>query len=376
MEGIGQLTGGVAHDFNNLLTIIIGNLETLQRNLGAGEIDVERLGRAAGHAMRGARRAESLTQRLLAFARQQPLKLEVVEPNVIITNLRKMLSRIIREDIELAIELGARVNPIKVDPGQLEQCLMNLVVNSRDAMRSGGKLSIVTASRTIREGEAMQREIDPGEFAVISVSDTGHGMSKEVLSHIFEPFFTTKEVGKGTGLGLAVVYGIVRQCGGFLDIVSQVNVGTTMRLFFPALDKADLNSPMIPGLAPRRGDATILLVEDEPELRTGLARVLKSSGYMVLEAGNGEQALSLMSLLGKAKIDLVICDVVMPKMNGPDFAKHLERIRPGLKLIFMSGHADEVFADGVGLQVHLHKPFVPQVLLEQVERTLATVDSN
>jgi two-component system cell cycle sensor histidine kinase/response regulator CckA len=316
-------------------------------------------------------RAASVTRQLLAFARQQPLKMEVVDPNEIVSNLRKMLSRIVREDIELVMELDPGVGRINVDPGQLEQCLMNLVVNSRDAIAAGGRISITTAETVIREEEAARRETNPGTFSIVSVSDTGHGMSPEVLSHIFEPFFTTKEVGKGTGLGLAVVYGIVRQCGGFLDIVSNVNRGTTVRLFFPeATTKSEADSFAQSTGVSRTRDATILIVEDEAELRAGLARVLKSAGFVVLEASDGEQALSLMSLLGKVRIDLIISDVVMPKMNGPDLAKRLEEIRPGVRLILMSGHADEVFATGANLQIELRKPFVPQVLLEEVAKAL------
>jgi CheY-like chemotaxis protein len=248
---------------------------------------------------------------------------------------------------------------------------MNLVVNSRDAMQGSGRISIATSQSVVHEIEAARREINPGAFSVVSVADTGHGMAPEVLSHIFEPFFTTKEVGKGTGLGLAVVYGIVRQCGGFLDIASHVGEGTTVRLFFPeATEKAEIDSFDIPAPAQKIGDATILVVEDESELRAGLARVLKSAGYVVLEAGDGEQGLTLVNLLGKARIDLVISDVVMPKMNGPDFAARLKEVRPDLKLIFMSGHADEAFATGSELRVVLRKPFIPQMLLSEVAKAL------
>jgi PAS domain S-box-containing protein len=367
LESVGRLAGGIAHDFNNLMTAI-GTfarlaLDSLEPDTQARN-DIEQV-IAAGD------RAASVTRQLLAFARQQPLKLEVVDPNAIVTNLRKMLTRIVREDIEVVLQLDPCVRRIKVDPGQLEQCLMNLVVNSRDAMPGPGRISIATSQSVVHEIEAARREIIPGIFSLVSVTDTGHGMPPEVLSHIFEPFFTTKEVGKGTGLGLAVVYGIVRQCGGFLDLVSHVGEGTTVRLFFPeATEKAEIDSFDFPAPAQKIGDATILVVEDECELRAGLARVLKSAGYVVLEAGDGEQALALVGLLGKARIDLVISDVVMPKMNGPDFAERLKQVRPDLKLIFMSGHADEAFAAGGELRVALRKPFIPQVLLSEVAKAL------
>ncbi len=310
MEAVGQLTGGIAHDFNNLLQIIIGNLETVQRHLP----DNARLQRAAGSAMSGAKRAASLTQRLLAFSRRQPLDPKPIAANGLISNLADLLQRTLGEAIAIESVQGADLWAVEVDPNELEAALVNLAVNARDAMPDGGGLTIETANTHLDEAYAAHHtEVAPGQYVMIAVSDTGVGMDPETLDKVFEPFFTTKPVGKGTGLGLSQVYGFVKQSGGHVKIYSEPGRGTTVRLHLPRyLGEEDAPSDEDEPLAPEGESETILIVEDDEDVRSYSVESLRELGYRVLEAHDGPAALRILER--DQAIDLLFTDVVLP--NG------------------------------------------------------------
>ena len=367
MEAIGRLAAGIAHDFNNLMHIVLGHVELL-----SDETDLTApMQSGLAQVRQAAQRATSLTQQLLAFSRKQVLQPRVVNLNEIVADVTKMLSRVIGEDIELVSHLDSYLPPVKADPVQMQQVLMNLAANARDAMPNGGRLLVETAK--VSQAEVWTQ---PGSSAspcvMLSVSDTGHGMSGETLGHVFEPFFTTKETGKGTGLGLATVYGIVTQSGGNISVSSTLGKGTTFRIYLPAeTAAADIVAPG-PVEKVSGGAETILIVEDEPNLRE-IARVfLEGFGYHVLEATDVEEALQLARTLADP-IHLTLTDVVMPGMSGRQLAEQILRVRPEMKIIYMTGYTDDmvvhhkVLEPGVSL---LQKPFDKLQLATKVRQVL------
>ena len=340
METLGQLTGGVAHDFNNLLQIVTGNLELLQRDLPE---DQARLRRAADNAMAGAERAALLTQRLLAFSRRQPLAPERIDPNRLVSGMSDLLNRTLGETIEVETIQSARIWPVEVDVNQMENALLSLAVNARDAMPDGGKLTIEVANTHIDEAYAAQEaEVSPGQYVLISVSDTGQGMDEDVLSHAIEPFFTTKEVGRGTGLGLSMVYGFIKQSGGHIRVYSERGHGTTVKIYLPRFygPLPDNDTGTVSRATPVcGGDETVLVCEDDDKVRAYTVDVLKELGYRVMEADNGAAALQALETASEP-IDLLFTDVILPGgMTGADIAQQARAQQPGLRILFATGYA-------------------------------------
>jgi PAS domain S-box-containing protein len=371
MEAIGQLAGGVAHDFNNLLTVIMSYSSMLLSDAGTSEDvrgDIQEISDAAG-------RAAALTRQLLAFSRKQVLQMRAVSVNSVVTDVEKMLRRLIGEDISLTTHLDSGLALINADPGQLEQVLINLAVNARDAMPDGGALTVTTDNAQLSD-EHGERHLGaaPGNYVMLAVSDTGVGMTKEVQQRLFEPFYTTKGVGKGTGLGLATVHGIVKQSGGDIYVYSELGHGTTFKVYFPCLTKVADSVITIAdhrALAPR-GSETILLAEDDDALRALGARVLGALGYGVLVARTGSEALRIVAEYA-GPIDLIATDVVMPEMNGSQLVRKVLEARPWIRVLFMSGYTDdEVMRRGVidGQTAFLQKPFTPDLLAHKVREVL------
>jgi signal transduction histidine kinase len=365
MEAVGRLAGGIAHDFNNLLTAILGCCELLALELKERPDTWEDLEEIRG----AATRAGALTQQLLAFSRKQVLSPKVLDLNTEVETIRRMLSRLIGEDITLTTQLDPELGQIKADPSQLEQILLNLAINARDAMPEGGTLLIETANS---EPPAEWKQ-PPERCVMLGVRDNGVGMDQEVRSHIFEPFFTTKALGKGTGLGLSTVYGIVKQSGGYITVESSPGNGSAFRVYFPRIHGLADRPRRQARLSPvKAGTATILLVEDELAVRRLATRLLRQQGYTVMEAANGLEALRKASDQ-KQTINLLLTDVVMPGMSGPELALHLGREQPAMKVIYMSGYADEalgnhgVLAEGMEF---LQKPFTPHDLTVRVRESL------
>ena len=359
IEAVGRLAGGVAHDFNNLLTIIGGYSDLLLEHLGPQHPQLSHV----SEIRKAADRAASLTRQLLAFSRRQVLAPQVIDLNSIFANLHSMLRRLIGEDIELVNIPGAHLGLVKVDPGQIEQVILNLIVNARDAMPQGGKITIETDNVVLGADYAGAHfPLKPGPYVLLAVSDTGSGMAPEIQAHIFEPFFTTKEQGKGTGLGLAMVYGIVKQSGGYIWVYSEVGRGTTFKIHLPRVEEK-----LEPVEAPRRvvgrrGTETILLVEDEAAVRSLVCGVLEGGGYKVLVARNGEDAL-VVSEQHKGPIHLLLTDVVMPEMGGPELAEHLRPYHREMRVLYMSGYTDDAIVHhGVlgSSAAFLQKPFTPE----------------
>ena len=339
MEAVGQLTGGVAHDFNNLLQVIVGNLEILQRNLPAG---TDRLRRAAENAMKGAKRAATLTESLLAFSRRQPLNPKPLKVNDLVRGMSELFHRSLGEQIAVETVLAAGLWQTEADPNQLEAALLNLAVNARDAMPSGGKLTIETANAHIDEGyAATQAEVIPGQYVVICVSDTGVGMHKNTIAQVFEPFFTTKEPGKGTGLGLSQVYGFVKQSGGHVKLYSEVEQGTTVKIYLPRLLIEDhaVDDASVQTIAPEgTTEETILVVEDDDDVRTYSVDILRELGYRVVEAHDGPSALRLLER--QTRVDLLFTDVVLPSgLTGAEVAAEVRKLRPEIRVLFTTGYA-------------------------------------
>jgi len=367
MEAVGRLAGGIAHDFNNLLNVILGYSEMLLRRRPEGDPDRGRLEQVVKAAERGA----GLTRQLLAFSRKQILQPRVLDPNALLRDTEKMLKRVVGEDVELRLEYGAR-SRVRADPGQVEQAVMNLVVNARDAMPTGGALEIATSDFDVPPTEADATDSIPaGSYMVLTVRDSGMGMEAAIRSHIFEPFFTTKPEGQGTGLGLATVYGVVRQSGGHIRVDSAPDRGTTFSIFLPQVEAALEPSTRRPGRdVDRRGTETILLVEDEPAAREMIAEVLGERGYTVLTAADGVEALERAA--DAERIDLLLTDVVLPRASGPEAARALQANRPDLKVLFMSGYTREaVLQRGVSESwAMIEKPFTPSGLLRLVRERL------
>ena len=370
MEAVGQLAGGIAHDFNNLLTAILGSTQLLLHNMPPGDPrreDAEEIKHA------GLRAAE-LTRQLLAFSRRQVLAPKVLDLNAVVANMDRMLRRLLGDDVELVTSLEPTAGAVNADPGQLEQVLLNLAVNARDAMPTGGRLSIETARLTLHEEHVERRHrLPPGDYACLVVADTGVGMDEATQAHLFEPFFTTKEVGKGTGLGLATVYGIVKQSGGYIWVYSEPGRGTTIKVYLPRVPgAADAPSPAPPPKEVRGGHETVLLVEDAAPVRALARRSLEACGYRVLDAPDGPAALKLSAQHGDS-IDLLVTDVVMPGMSGRELAERLARERPRTKVLYTSGYTDDamvrqgVLTAGVAF---LQKPFVPDSLARKVREVL------
>jgi len=363
MEAIGRLAGGLAHDFNNLLTLINGYAELLLKQIdsgGLGRTNVEEI-RKAGE------RAAGLTRQLLVFSRGQPAKLEVVDLNHVVSNFEKMLRRLIGEDIELAMVLADESLRVRADVGQIEQVIMNLGVNARDAMPSGGRLTIETGRRASEENSP-----DPGKshigYAVLKVADTGIGIDPKAQPHLFEPFFTTKEVGKGTGLGLSIIYGIVKGHKGYLQVESEPGRGSIFEVRLPLVESLpqEIRTPTSPQEAPR-GAGTILLVEDDPEVRNLMREILTGLGYFVLEAALAEDAI-LAAQNYTDTIDLMVSDIVMPGISGFELSKRLAPIRPDMRVLYVSGYPDhDTTTRALGDSVaYLQKPFVPAELASRV----------
>ena len=371
MEAIGRLAGGIAHDFNNLLTVI-----NTHAQLGLMELkDFDPLKGKLESIQKAGERAANLTRQLLAFSRRQTVERKVIDLNILIEELKKMLGRVIGENIELTTVLDRSLGRIKVDPGEVEQALLNLVVNAKDAMPSGGKLTIETANKEL-DREYAQRHLGmkPGRYVMLSASDTGAGMSAEVRERIFEPFFTTKEKGKGTGLGLSMVYGIVKQSGGYIWVYSEPGQGTTFKIYLPQVDEpleGETKKKVVEGGLPG-GQETILVAEDEEEVRRLAVDILAKRGYRILEAPHGGDAF-LICEQARAPVHLLLTDVVMPGLNGPELARRLKHFYPEMKVLFMSGYTDNtVFQPGVldhGM-LFLQKPFSVEGLLGKVREAL------
>jgi PAS domain S-box-containing protein len=338
MEAVGQLTGGVAHDFNNLLQVIIGNLDVLQRTLPD---EAGRQRRAANQAMKGARRAAALTQRLLAFSRRQPLDPKPISVDVLVAGLSDLVQRTLGETIAVETVQAAGLWQVEADENELESAILNLAVNARDAMPEGGKLTIETRNADIDEAHAdADGEVTPGQYVLISVSDTGAGMDAVTLARAFEPFFTTKPVGSGTGLGLSQVYGFVKQSGGHVKIYSQVGRGTTVRFYLPRLmaEVPVVEEAVAPPVPEGDADETVLVIEDDDDVRTYSVEILRELGYRVVEAHDGPSALRLLER--QARVDLLFSDVVLPGgMTGAEVARQAREMRPGLRVLFTTGYA-------------------------------------
>jgi PAS domain S-box-containing protein len=371
MEAVGQLAGGVAHDFNNLLTIING-----YGDLVLGQLPPHDPARGLVQEItRAGERAAALTRQLLAFSRQQVVAPQVLDLNALVLDLEKMLRRLIGEDVELASVLRPHLGPVKADPGQVEQVLMNLVVNARDAMPRGGKITIETDDIDLDDYYSKAHvNVPPGRYVLLAVSDTGQGMTPEVKAHLFEPFFTTKERGKGSGLGLATVYGIVKQSGGHVQVYSEPGVGTTFKVYLPRVEPVRPVAPSsLPASLPR-GNETILLVEDEDAVRSIARHILRSSGYTVLEAADGDAARRICGE-HRGPIHLLVSDVVIPGVGGRELAEQLLALHPEMQVLYLSGYTDDAIVRHGILQESvnfLQKPFSSAVLARKVREVLDT----
>jgi PAS domain S-box-containing protein len=369
MEAVGRLAGGIAHDFNNLLTVIMSYSELLLEDLPAAGPEregVEQIRKAADG-------AGALTRQLLAFSRQQVLEPKVLTVNDVVTQTEKLLARLLGEDVEVVTSLAADLGSVRVDPGQLEQVIMNLAVNARDAMPDGGRLSIETENTEMDEAYVREHAIaQPGRYVMLAVSDTGMGMDELTKARIFEPFFTTKEPGKGTGLGLATVYGIVRQSGGFIWVYSEPSLGTSFKIYLPRVDAPLTQAARAAAPPPSRGAETILVAEDVAAVRAVTRQMLERQGYTVLEAPDGEAALKVAGA-HQGTIHLLLTDVVMPGLSGRHLAARLTQLLPGVQVLYMSGYTDDAIVHHGVLQpgiAYLQKPFTPDALARKVRGVL------
>jgi two-component system cell cycle sensor histidine kinase/response regulator CckA len=370
MESIGRLAGSVAHDFNNLLTAIIGYSQLAMRHL---EPDAP-VQKEIREVEKAGKRAAELTNQLLTFSRKQALQPKTLDINQVVINVENLLGRLIGEDIELATKLSSNLNKVKADPGQLEQIIMNLAVNARDAMPQVGKLTIETANVELNEAYAQTHlAVQPGYYVMLAVSDTGTGMDKETQSRIFEPFFTTKDLGKGTGLGLSTVYGIVKQSGGTIWVYSEPDKGTTFKIYFPVIEEdARFEEARLPISQSLTGTETILLVEDDEAVRKIVCRILETSGYTVLQATSTDDALGIYRRY-MDKIDLLITDVVMPVMSGRELVQQISGFGRKVKVLYMSGYTDNAIVHHGVLEANkpfLQKPFSPEALTRKVRAVI------
>ncbi len=369
LEAIGRLAGGVAHDFNNLLTIILGRAELLLTQLPPKDP----LRRDIELTYTTAQRAAALTKQLLAFSRKQMLEPKVLDPNAVVSGMASMLARLIGEDIDFAYRPGADVGYLRADPGQLEQVIVNLVVNARDAMPAGGRITIETANVDLAEPNASERhEVAPGSYVMIGISDTGTGMDAATRARIFEPFFTTKALGKGTGLGLSTVYGIVKQSGGGISVYSEPGEGTSFKIYLPRVEAVEPESAELPPAVVASGSETVLVVEDQDDVREFVREILGGYGYRVLDACDPTEALLIAERLTEP-LHLLLADVVMPQMNGRELADRLTSLRPELKVLYMSGYAETAIVHHGRLDpgtVFIQKPFTPAALAGKVRALL------
>jgi PAS domain S-box-containing protein len=370
MEAVGQLAGGIAHDFNNLLTVISGYCGIVRDGLGEWDPAAEYLGEIG----RAADRATALTRQLLAFSRKQLLQARVLDLNDVVAGVQKMLGRLIGEDIHLFTSLAPGLGLVKADPGQVEQVLVNLAVNARDAMPTGGRLVVETAEVRVGDGHPpAAADLPPGRYVRLAVSDSGCGMDARTLARVFEPFFTTKGVGKGTGLGLATVYGIVTQAGGHVAVETAPGRGTAFDVYLPATDEVQHGSKTFPALRETgRGTETVVLAEDDEAVRGFARRVLAAAGYAVLEAGDGDAVVSL-ARSHPGPIHLLVTDVVMPGLGGRELAERVTAVRPGVRVLYLSGYTpDAVLRHGVEQDgaAFLQKPFSPAALTAKVREVL------
>ncbi len=379
MQAVGQLAGGVAHDFNNILTAIIGHCDLMLLRHSPGDSDYDDIQQVKNNS----NRAAGLTRQLLAFSRQQTLRPQVLQLPDVVADVSNLLRRLLDEKIELDVRHGRNLGLVRADPGQLEQVIINLGVNARDAMPKGGKISISTRTITASDVRDLKSDILPvGDYTALFVSDTGSGISPEIIGKIFEPFFTTKEVGKGTGLGLSTVYGIIKQSGGYIFADSKPGEGTTFSIYFPVhkpsgdqKERATLASPPVKATAKKElwGSGHILLVEDEDMVRAVAERALTRQGYTVVTASDGEEGLTNLAAQGEEKFDLIISDVVMPIMDGPTMARQARAEYPDLPILFMSGYAEEQLRKSIDLDnvAFLPKPFSVAQIAEAVGEVLA-----
>jgi len=372
LEAIGQLTGGIAHDFNNIVTVIQGYTGMLLGNSSSHQPGYEELReiQIAGE------RAADLTRQLLAFSRKQKSLPRILDLNGVVSNLDRMLRRLIGENITLTTSLASNLDPVEADPGQLEQVIVNLVVNARDAMPGGGEVTIETSNVVLGEPQASPAlGMKPGPYVRLQVRDTGTGMDTETLSHVFEPFFTTKEPGRGTGLGLATVFGVVKQSGGNVYVESEPGRGSVFKIFLPRAEGQAEPEPLRSEPSPTevRGGEVVLVVEDDAAVRRLACQILAKRGYAVLEAADPDRGLEIARQRAQ-RIDLLVSDVVMPQMSGPDLARRVAELRPGTKVLFLSGYAGRVVAEG-GLDPNapfLEKPFNPEDLLKKIREVLGS----
>jgi two-component system, cell cycle sensor histidine kinase and response regulator CckA len=369
MEAVGRLAGGIAHDFNNILGVITGYGEMLRRRMTADHPDRRRI----DEILKAAERGGSLTHQLLAFSRKQVLEPKVVEPSVVVTEMRRLLEPLVGEHIDLTVKAEAQ-GRVRADRGQLEQVVLNLVVNARDAMPMGGSLSIDTGDVALDQDYVQRREVAivPGPYVRISVGDSGVGMDEATKARIFEPFFTTKPEGKGTGLGLATVYGIVKQSGGYVWAYSEVGHGTTFHVYLPRVEGEVSVEPKRPAVHRRMATETVLVVEDEPAALELVAELLRAEGYMVLLARNGQEAVDVATQT-RVPLHLLLTDVILPKLSGRLAAERIRAIHPRVKILYMSGYTDdEVSRQGIlspGILL-LQKPFTPEELTRRVGQVL------
>ena len=370
MEAVGRLAGGVAHDFNNLLMVIRGHAALSLRNVGVNGS----LRRELDEILQATDRASSFTRQLLAFSRKQVLQPRVLDLNALTTQVANMLPPVLGDDIRLSIDLEPQLGHVKADPALLEQVIMNLVFNARDAMQEGGELAIQTFNVDLDSASlAAHHGAHPGPYAVLAIRDTGHGMSEETQSHIFEPFFTTKDRGKGTGLGLATVYGTVSQSGGFIAVSSEIGTGTEIKIFLPRVDEpVEVTTPPAIPVQVRKGEGTILVVEDDDAVRRMTREFLKISGYTVLEARSGADAIQFMERR-EQPIDLVLTDVLMPGMKGRELVERLSKLRAGIKVLYMSAYTEDA-AINIGVlspgTAFIEKPFSPDDLANKVREVM------
>jgi signal transduction histidine kinase len=366
MEAIGRLASGVAHDFNNLLTVITGYSELL---LAQGSAD-ESTASGLEEIRRAAERGGSLTRQLLIFSRKQKLSTQSVNLNDLLANMKNMLRRLIGEDITLATTLSPGLGTVRADPGQFEQVVMNMAVNARDAMPNGGRLTIETHNVALATPGV---DLPEGAYVMLTISDTGIGMDAETQSHVFEPFFTTKEPGRGTGLGLATAYGIVKSCNGTIGLYSEPGHGTTFKIYLPRIDQTvEPAPPEVKGLESLRGTESVLVVEDDPEVRQLIAEILGARGYRVLVSANGQEAIQMLQA-DPAPVELVVADVILPEVSGPEVVRQVTSLRPGIRALFISGYTDEAVLRHGLLEPDasfLSKPFMPEALARKVREVL------